>query len=433
MPIIASNHQQASGADARLPLPPGTLHYSPLQQNIDRAVSPTATSDPASHANSMDEHQSICSAPSPSTVSQKVNVAADSLTSENTSVAGWSETGTQKDGDEDASVDDKLNHFSVKGLTSLASYPNPNQKAAQERLQRARPLHTSCTATASSQHPLSQNHTWQTTTSHQDARHAVPISATSSSGLSTGSVDIGTKPWQAASTRTLANSKNGIPRPLTAGPPGQRQPRPIGYQIPLIKLLKSRDLVHPDDPRGVKPLGATYNHNTGTIQASILPAPNSARLKEISAAPEVSVAHYRGSRKVYDTIDINQTRQWYNGHMPPHFDFETQSLDAAWIDELVAEQDAIKQSEWRLARASMEFSAGNLYQKSVAYESPPKSHKEMAMSMKTTGPRSYGRPMLTVAEANMIPTQEHTAELLKFALQSFQRRNERLRAPVAMV
>ncbi|KAJ1335738.1 hypothetical protein MN608_02480 [Microdochium nivale] len=433
MPILASNNPQGSRADAHLPLTSCTLHYSPLQQNIDRAVSPTTTSDPASHANNMDEHQSICSAPSPSTVSQKINVAAESLTSGNTSVAGWSETGAHKDGDDDTSVDDKLNHFSVKGLTSLASYPNPNQKAAQERLQRARPLHTPSTVTASSQHPLSQNHTWQNTTSHQDTRHPVLIPSVSSSGFSTGSVDVGTKVWHAASTQTLAISKTGIPKPLTAGPPGQRQPRPIGHQIPLIKLLKSRDLVHADGPRGGSPLGTTYNHDTGNIQASTLPTPNSARLKEISAAPDVSVVQHRGSRKVYDTIDFNQTRQWYNGHMPPQFDFVTQSLDAAWIDELVAEQDLIKQSEWRLARASMEFSAGNLYHRSIACDTPLKSHEEMALSMKTASPRSDGRPMLTVAEANMIPTQEHTAELLKFALQSFQRRDEGLRAPVAVV
>ncbi|KXJ94121.1 hypothetical protein Micbo1qcDRAFT_220716 [Microdochium bolleyi] len=429
MPVLPSKVQPSPGLGGLPPLTSFALHYSPLQQNIDRAISPTAISDPVSQAKSLDEHQSACSTLSPPALGPGISTPMSSFPLENTSVSGWSDGGCPKDVDEDTCTDDKLNHFSVKGLTSLASYPNPNQKAAQERLQRARPLQNLSPVTRANPYSLPTHHAFQTPALHQEARCTVPLSFASTSGSQDVTIDAGNISSEAATMRSLALSKTGVPRPLTAGPPGQRQPRPIGHQIHLIKLLKSRDPAFRGGTRTEGPVTASCNHYNSTVQGHTLPAPVLARRNEVSASPDISIAHCRGSRKVYDTINYDQTRQWYQDQLPPFFDFETSFLDGAWIEESMAEQDMIKHSEWRLARASAQFAASNSHNESTNNRSPLKLREESPVPLQMISPR---KSMLTVEEANMIPTHEHAAELLKFALKSFQRREELFQAPLTM-
>ncbi|KAK4125055.1 hypothetical protein N657DRAFT_351041 [Parathielavia appendiculata] len=103
--------------DQAPPSPPTTAsvlqQYAPLQQNYDRAVSPTTEGDIALLAEYEMSMPSIRSGNLPSP--------------------------TGYEGNSSTSAEETLtSRITVKGLTNLASYPNPMQKAAQNTLARAR-------------------------------------------------------------------------------------------------------------------------------------------------------------------------------------------------------------------------------------------------------------------------------------------------------
>ncbi|KAK5654419.1 hypothetical protein OQA88_7329 [Cercophora sp. LCS_1] len=161
-----------------IPLP----HYSPLQQNYDRAVSPgTEQEEPPSYKIGM----SVPTIRSGNLPARTLGPAFSLSTAEKSNLTAL--------GDSDsAASEDTLatSRITVKGLTNLASYPNPMQKAAQNTLARARTVNLTL------------------------GRSATPSSVHTAS-------DFGKE--RVTSTPPVAT---GTPRPLTAGPPGQRQFKP---------------------------------------------------------------------------------------------------------------------------------------------------------------------------------------------------------------
>jgi hypothetical protein len=160
-----------------------TPQYSPLQQNLDRAVSPRLISKRVSPG-FPELGMSIPSIrsgnlPPPSTLGFNID------TIDRQSGAAF--------GDTDSVASEETlssSRIGVKGLANLASYPNPMQKAAQNKLARARIANIGLQSASDS----SSLHT--------------PLEYGNGSGLSFGT---------------------GAPRPLTAGPPGQRQFRPATF------------------------------------------------------------------------------------------------------------------------------------------------------------------------------------------------------------
>jgi len=162
--------------------PPATRYlpeYSPLQQNYDRAVSPSNEDKHAAGGRSMlaPTIRSGNIPPPPgfrSTSADRENKAtrafddSDSIASEGTLASS---------------------RITVKGLTSLASYPNPMQKAAQNKLARARAANLA------------------------NSRAGTPSISVAS--------DLGRDRVTSGGSTVI-----GTPQPLTAGPPGQRQFRP---------------------------------------------------------------------------------------------------------------------------------------------------------------------------------------------------------------
>ncbi|KAK3393131.1 hypothetical protein B0H63DRAFT_530775 [Podospora didyma] len=155
--------------------------YSPLQQNYDRAVSPVTDEEPS--------------------LGTGIGMSIPSIRSGNlppsSSAAGlgisW---GGKFNGDcESVASEDTLasSHINVKGLNSLASYPNPAQKAAQNTLAKARNTNL--------------------TLNQPD----IPPS------LSYAASDFNRERGNSTFGTTLGSA--GVPQPLTAGPPGQRQLR----------------------------------------------------------------------------------------------------------------------------------------------------------------------------------------------------------------
>lgn len=129
----------------------------------------------------------------------------------------------------------QFNNYSVKTLTNLASYPNPNQKMAQRCLDRAReafkaaaenprPVSTDSTrpglngASASFSSYLSRDGRESSEYYSRVPRNAHMNSSTRSSVLSNGP---------------------GAPQPLTAGPPGQRHYKASTLEGPLRVLHES--------------------------------------------------------------------------------------------------------------------------------------------------------------------------------------------------
>ncbi|KAK4452852.1 pyrimidine-specific ribonucleoside hydrolase RihA [Podospora aff. communis PSN243] len=156
-------------------------HYSPLQQNYDRAISPPPEED--------DIFLTEVGMAVPSIRSGNLPPANPGISSR----TGVKQSGTPfRDSDSAVSEDAILpSRYTVKGLTSLASFPNPGQKAAQYQLARARTANMTIKRLAS---PL-------------------PI-----------------YPAKERAMMSSGGAPTGTPKPLTAGPPGQRQFRPSTFE-----------------------------------------------------------------------------------------------------------------------------------------------------------------------------------------------------------
>ena len=162
---------------------PRTPQYSPLQQNLDRAVSPRLITKRVSPG-FPEPGMSIPSI-------RSGNLPPPSTLGFNIDTIDWQSGAAFGDTDSVASEETlSSSRIGVKGLANLASYPNPMQKAAQNKLARARiaNIGLQSASTASSLHTPSEYGT--------------------GGGLSLGT---------------------GAPRPLTAGPPGQRHFRPATF------------------------------------------------------------------------------------------------------------------------------------------------------------------------------------------------------------
>jgi hypothetical protein len=236
--------------------------YSPLQQNYDRAVSP-ATEQEMQILDSLGMS-------APRMRSGNVPAGQLGLPSCNTSRHG-DENMEEEDDDED--YEDLLGNgmlagLTVKSLSNLASYPNPSQQRAQKALQRARMAHgvqtpvpdfaadysVSTSVSYGSPEPtkvrphspsmLRVAHSDPVVLSRlqADIRNRGdplrPVRSGQGSGFLISSKN-GQKPGfltNGGYTTTLSTGP-GAPRPLTAGPPGQRQYRASTFES-TIKALQ---------------------------------------------------------------------------------------------------------------------------------------------------------------------------------------------------
>lgn len=129
----------------------------------------------------------------------------------------------------------QFNNYSVKTLTNLASYSNPNQKMAQRCLDRARESFKAATENIRSASPSSSQ------------PELSGVGAASSSNLSNSGRDsseyysrVPRNARMNSSTRSsVLSSGPGAPQPLTAGPPGQRHYKASTLEGPLRALQES--------------------------------------------------------------------------------------------------------------------------------------------------------------------------------------------------
>ncbi|GAB1312188.1 hypothetical protein MFIFM68171_02398 [Madurella fahalii] len=293
--------------------PPSTAatlrQYSPLQQNYDRAVSPLSE--------------------------QEKSATAAGMSMPNTRSGNLPPPARLED-DDSAAFEDTLAslHITVKGLTNLASYPNPMQKAAQKTLARARTGNLSL------------------------GRPDTPFSLPS----------ITPDPYknrQANHTYGATAAAAGLPKPLTAGPPGQRQFKSSTYEA-TSKVLRqeSQDTRMRRTSKFFPPGQSTdfsykpglsfqteldYSHLTGgaTKVAHSTPEekdygpisppssslwPSSPLLSPVPAAVAAEGGG-RTKRTVYDTLPLERIKQYFPDGLPSNYDGRYTPIPENWHEK----------------------------------------------------------------------------------------------------
>ncbi|KAK7209679.1 hypothetical protein V2G26_016857 [Clonostachys chloroleuca] len=236
--------------------------YSPLQQNYDRAVSPL-----------VEENSPLAKMPyqrQPPQVSN-YNGTAQKRSEEDEENLGDENKKEDSDSDSEFGMD-PLMGMTVKSLHNLASYPNPNQKRAQKALLRGikqptggasdrvhsvvpsnavRPIGSPAKKKISQRDLLGVaqlDYRVQPTTLVDTEQEPVTLSEdeVSSGSLGTSSLTSREGYWTGAPTFSARVLGTGAPRPLTAGPPGQRQYRPSTFESTWKALQTKSHLQKPD-------------------------------------------------------------------------------------------------------------------------------------------------------------------------------------------
>lgn len=363
---------------------PNLLHYSPLQQNSERAVSPiTGASDSLARMSF--------------TGSQSAQDPADSH--------GNKEL---EDGEDDSGeAAEKLKGMSVKTLTNLASYPNPMQKQAQKFLSRARP-------------------TANTLATLRGAR-SDPVSV---AGLlqSDGTSEYQTKPITRPMFDSILAKGPGAPQPLTAGPPGPRRFKPSAneqfsgqvisaYQQPQAQLesITASKVAAQQIPR-------PWGHDNST------PPPREAAADSVKA-----VIKETERRKVTDTLTSKQAAKYYLQGLPQDFDYTISGSAPGWQNEYPLNRFGLpkrhtmertpEEDKARRARVvELWYAGSDMMGKSVAEAGLEKNRRDLERTIgipsepHQKGKKEYHK--LTVEEANRIPASEHSAPLISMLYQT---------------
>lgn len=223
-----------------------SLQYSPLQQNYDRAVSPGIES--------LKPSVDGVAAQTPRTFTANMRMEAPSDQQKRSELSD--------DEDEESELRMKpLLNMPVKSLHNLASYPNPNQKIAQKVILRGV---RSNLGSSSLSGPEGYGSRFASTRDEDNSRQR---ESAFHAGLKPPVVDLadkrstqdlqfvnhgqmraslhrsnteGSLSEEQNSYTTLASGP-GAPRPLTAGPPGQRQYRPSTFDT-TFKALRAKEM-----------------------------------------------------------------------------------------------------------------------------------------------------------------------------------------------
>ncbi|KAK8005155.1 hypothetical protein PG990_011192 [Apiospora arundinis] len=361
------------------------LHYSPLQQNSERAVSPITTASDSfakmSFTGSLSTHDAV----------------------------GSQEARELDDDEDDADeVAETLKSMSVKTLTNLASYPNPQQKDAQKVLSRARP-------TANSLATL------------RGAR-SDPVSL-SSLLQSDGANEYPTRPITRPMFDTILSKGPGAPQPLTAGPPGPRR-----FKSSANEQTSSQPFTAHQQPQaqlGSAPSSqfADQRHSRPWNSGKTTPLPQNAGSISIKAVLKESER-----RKITDTLTAEEAAKYYPKALPSDFDYLTKGLASNWHGDYPLDRfgqpkkgpmaPSPEDLEARSAKINELWYAGSdMMNKSIAQARRDKSRRDLERTIGIqSGPSQNGRtvyPKLMVEEANRIPASEHAVPLISMAYQTF--------------
>jgi hypothetical protein len=352
--------------------------YSPLQQNYDRAISPSlinglsrSSSDMVGQPAPKFRSGNIPPPPGLGNGLEKQALAAGS-----------------NDAESDSSQEALVSQFKVKTLRSLASYPNPTQKAALKVLEKARgPIvaanvqDADRVATPSS---LSYASSGPARAAAGSTTHLLPTQSNLTSTRMPASAAESTKSndrlrrglttqrdqdqkagitsalgQQRLATYTPLATGPGVPQPLTAGPPGQRQYRPSTLE-PLIRALQgvnprtqhhSDSLVHTQNRDALAALGAQRLSTATETETRVSPFRSaadslnnvfSARSSRESATDHYAAAHQQPDMCIGDTLTAEEVRQYYPRGMPADYAGVTSTIPFNWTDKYPLHRETAK-------------------------------------------------------------------------------------------
>lgn len=219
--------------------------YSPLQQNTDRAVSPGNPVEPEKNPYAMSSGNGHpAHTRSPGVDIPAFGFGREAPNNNITAQSAKSDDDDESDGDLGTNP---LHSMTVKSLQNLASYPNPSQEGAQKALLRgARPNLNG----ESSRQYTPDNHQQYGPGGRPRPRHGPAChtdwvqSNARPLGRDNNPSMLPRRPPPGLEVRddvtgylaAAGGAGGGVPRPLTAGPPGQRQYRPSTFE-PAFRAL----------------------------------------------------------------------------------------------------------------------------------------------------------------------------------------------------
>jgi hypothetical protein len=387
-PALPSSSLPGYSFGAQSDSPPPSItrppHYSPLQQNYDRAISPSG---------------------SPANLGIPIMPAASSL-SANAAVLGKHDDAnmeSQAASDDVIDGDENLQKMSVKSLTNLASYPNPMQKNAQKMLSRARNT------------PLPNL---------RDARSDPIVMANLLQSDGAGDHEFQYRYAKASSYSTILSKGLGAPQPLRAGPPGLRQHKLSTFDQAAVN--RQRPTVNEDTavlpPNTLQIASRRYQYSSEGVP---IPSSRSGGIASVHAVLSMD----KSTIKMGDTLSADEAQQlYYPRGLPANFNHHTSP--ATPVCHPLQESGlcrARSQDNMDAHRAKIDafFYAGNeMLNKSIDDAITEKNRREFERTMGITSDyrkESKGKMVnqkFTIQEANAIPTSEHAAPLLSMLFQT---------------
>lgn len=270
--------------------------YSPLQQNYDRAVSPAVPDIKAEET----PRSVVSDMFSPNQEASSFSAIGHGILPEDSS--------DSEDEHSEASMKPLMN-MTVKSLQNLASYPNPNQRMAQKAILRS--VKSTLAASDSQNSSITRLDFLATRTPEpfnpantrfdgvQDGNNGIlftnqkQLRASLQPSITDGSHDVHGR---------YTTMSSGVPQPLTAGPPGQRQYRPGAFEASLKTLepMNMTSLSHEQDFATIMEQNALPS---GLLGSSAPSAPFgdgnlSALVKDSTPLPEEGLGFPRSSERV---------------------------------------------------------------------------------------------------------------------------------------
>lgn len=360
------------------------LHYSPLQQNTDRAVSP----------HNVNFKFGMPSVSFVSTASAE-GVGCDKYDDTNTSNQSMEAEGDDLEND----TMKHLKQMSTKTLTNLASYENPKQKCAQKILSAARSAPVSSGRTRVDQ--VSVGSCFQTDGAGGETTNTMTY-------------------------RSILAKGPGAPQPLTAGPPGLRQPK--GPAIEHATAV--RQILYSAKEFSLAQLELRRSLSIDQCQ-TVSRECNSRKTYTVTPIQETLHTDRNSSAKIFDTLSPDEARKYYGkGQLPTNFNYEVQALSFFGGQDLRKGRHHLFPCS-REALAAHNFEIDGLWSEGTAMITKSmdqaileQKHRHFerfngcTVEEKRKLPHKVDNPVLSIQEANSIPTCEHSKYLLSMAFQT---------------
>lgn len=323
--------------------------YSPLQQNYDRAVSP------------MPDHDMVAT-PLGLGIEIPGMREGNALRPPPGFTTAGKLTDTNSEDNNDVDEGNTLTTlFNVKGLTNLASYPNPMQKRAQKALAKGRTSNLTRPDTPSSfahtSSDIGREHFMSPGPSRPGPQNPQiePRAKLESNGAPRFPAQRATLqdlsfPMRGGSFSILSTGP-GAPRPLTAGPPGQRQYRASTFEATLKALhsnnqtgqfgsqVESAEYQSSSASSFYMPHSATQptaSRGRLTTGQQFPLAGESSALEEhlsISELESEPIDEIKVSRcKIIETLSPDAARKYFPNGLPPDYYGRYKYLPPDWLE-----------------------------------------------------------------------------------------------------